>query len=279
MGALLTHWRAGQTARLVAMLHAFNTDTAQSRIGGDDRVHAGFDQCLGNLRSLFVGHVRRDLDRQRHMLAVTQGQFGATGGQISEQLLERVTELQAAQARGVWRADVDGDVAGVGVNLVQADQVIVDRTLDRGVEVLADIDPQYALVFRRSDPRQQVIDTEVVEAHAVDDRLGFRQAEDPWFRVTRLRTRGHGTDFDKAETQLRKAVDGRAVLVQTCRQPYRVRKLQPHDGHRHFRRRLAQQAVEAQTSTRADQIQRQIVGGFRGKFEQQLTGQGVHGRQ
>jgi hypothetical protein len=90
--------------------------------------------------------------------------------------------------------------------------------------------------------------------------------------------RGVMVPISTNQTQLRKTVDGRAVLVQTGRQTHRVREVQAHDGHRHFRRRLAQQAVEAQTPARADQVQGQIVGGFRGKFEQQLTGQGVHGR-
>ncbi|MNS63971.1 hypothetical protein D3C72_970820 [compost metagenome] len=123
-----------------------------------------------------------------------------------------------------------------------------------------------------------MIDTEVVEAHAIDDRLGFRQTEQARLGVARLRTRGDGADFDKTETQLGESVDGRAVLVQTGGQAHRVRELQAHDIHRHFRRGLAQQAVEPKTPARADQVQGQIVGGFRGEFEQQLTGQGVHGR-
>ncbi|MNK96990.1 hypothetical protein D3C87_1173020 [compost metagenome] len=278
VGALVANRCAGQTARLVTMLHAFDAHAAQGGVGGDDRIHTGFDQRLRNLRGFFVGHVRGDLDRQRHVFAVTQRQFRTACGQVGQQLLERIAELQAAQARRVRRADVDRHIAGVGVDLVQADQVIVDRALDRRIEVFANIDTQHALVLGRRHTGQQVIDAEVVEAHAIDDRLGFRQTEQARLRIARLRTRSDGADFDKTETQLRKAVDGRAILVQASRQTHRVRKVQAHDIHRHFCRRLAQQAVEPQTSARADQVQGQIVGSFRGKFEQQLTGQGVHGR-
>ncbi|MNN43621.1 hypothetical protein D3C81_1578670 [compost metagenome] len=104
-------------------------------------------------------------------------QLLAALGQGIEQLLERIAELQAAQARGVRRADVDGDVAGVGVHLVQADQVVIDGTFDRGVEVLADVDAQHTVVARSPHTAKQVIDAQVVEAHAVDDGRGFRQAE------------------------------------------------------------------------------------------------------
>ncbi|MNC41963.1 hypothetical protein D3C75_907570 [compost metagenome] len=156
----------------------------------------------------------------------------ASLGQGIEQLLERVAELQAAQARGVGRADIDRDVAGGGVDLVQADQVVIDGTFDRGIEVLADVDAQHPLVARGAYALEQVINAQVVEAHAVDDGRGFRQAEQPWLGVARLRTRGDSADFDKTEAQLGEAVDGRAVLVQASCQPHRVGEVQAHDRNR-----------------------------------------------
>ncbi|MNZ28088.1 hypothetical protein D3C78_453110 [compost metagenome] len=205
-------------------------------------------------------------------------QLLAAHGQGIEQLLERIAELQAAQARGVWRTDVDRDVTGVGVHLVQADQVVIDGTLHRGVEILADVDAQHAVVTRSPHPAEQVINAQVVEAHAVDDGRCLRQAEQPRLGVARLRARGDGADFDEAEAQLGETVDGRAVLVQAGRQAHRVGEVQAHDRNRQSRRLLAQHAVEAKTATGADQVQGQVVGGFRGKLEQQLAGQGIHGR-
>ena len=164
-------------------------------------------------------------------------------GQGIEQLLERIAELQAAQARGVRRTDVDRDIAGSGVHLVQADQVVVDRALDRGVEVLADVDTQHTAVARRTNTTQQVVDPQVVEAHAVDDCGGLRQAEQPRLGVARLRARRDGADFDETEAQLGKAVDGRAILVQAGGQADRVGEVQAHDRNRQRRRLLAQHAV------------------------------------
>ncbi|MNV89386.1 hypothetical protein D3C71_1836730 [compost metagenome] len=123
-----------------------------------------------------------------------------------------------------------------------------------------------------------MIDAQVVEAHAVDDRRRLRQAEQPGFRITRLWPWRHGTDLDETKTQLGEAVDGRTVLVQASRQAHRVGEVQAHDGHRQRRRLLAQHAIEAETATGTDQVQGQVVGGFRRKLEQQLAGQGIHGR-
>ncbi|MNE02056.1 hypothetical protein D3C80_945190 [compost metagenome] len=279
MRALFPDRRTRQATGLVAMQQALDAFTAEGGVGGDHRVHARFDQGRGDQRGFFIAHVRGDLDCQRHMLAAFGHQLRAALGQGIEQLLERVAELQAAQARGVRRADVDGDVAGLVVDLVEADQVVVHRALDRGVEVLADVDAEDAAVFGCTHTVEQVVDTQVVEAHAVDDRLGFRQAEQARLGVAWLRTRGDGTDLDKTETQLGEAVDGRAVFVQTRRQSDRVGEVQAHDSDRQGGRRLGQQPVEAQAATGADQVQGQVMGSLRGELEQQLAGQGIHGRR
>ncbi|SVJ78053.1 Uncharacterised protein [Klebsiella pneumoniae] len=260
------------------MRQAFHAFAAESGIGRDHRVHPRLDQRRGDQRGLFVGHVRGDLDRQRYPPAMPQRQRFLTLAQCLQQLLERIAELQAAQAGRVRRADVDGDVAGVGVDLVQADQVVVDRALHRGIEVLADVDPQHAAILRRTHPRQQVVDAVVVETHAIDDRVGLRQAEQARPGIARLRSRSDGADLDEAETELAEPVDGVAVLVQARGQPHRVGKLQAQHRDRQTGRLGRQQAVQAQAAAGPDQVDGQFVGGFRGQFEQQLAGQGVHGR-
>jgi hypothetical protein len=62
------------------------------------------------------------------------------GLQRAQQCVEFGRALQLAQVLSVRRRDIDGDVAGQGVGLVEANQVIIDRPLDRGIEVLADVD-------------------------------------------------------------------------------------------------------------------------------------------
>ncbi|MNG97121.1 hypothetical protein D3C79_562190 [compost metagenome] len=123
-----------------------------------------------------------------------------------------------------------------------------------------------------------MINTQVVEAHAVDDRFSLRQAKQAWLGIARLRTRRDGADLDKAEPQLGKTINGRTVLVQAGRQTHGVGELQAHDGDWQRGRGLGQQAVQTQAATGADQVQGQVVGSLRGELEQQLAGQGIHGR-
>jgi len=185
--------------------------------------------------------------------------------------------LQAAQAWSIGRTHVYGDITGVGIHLIQADQVVIDRALYRRVEVLANVDPQNTGVLGRLNPRQQMINPKVVKPHAVDDCLRFRQSENAWLGIAWLRARRHRADLDKSKTQLCKTINGCTVFVQTCGQPDRVRKIEPHDLHWQPCRRLAQQTVEPKTAARTDQVQGQIVRGFRGEFEEQLAGQVIHG--
>ena len=122
-----------------------------------------------------------------------------------------------------------------------------------------------------------MIDPQVVKAHAIDDRLRFRQAKNTRFGIARLWPRSDRADFDKTKTQLREPVDGRPIFIQTCGQTDRVREVEAHHRHRQLGGRLAQQTVEPQTATRTDQVQGQVMRGFRGEFEEQLAGQVIHG--
>src|SRR3546814_14603954 len=111
-------------------------------------------------------------------------------------MLERVAELQAAQARRVRRTDVDGDVACVVIDLVQAEQVVLLGALDRRIEILADVDTEDALEPGGLYPSQQRIYTMVIETHAIDDRLGLGQAEYPWLgEIGRAAYRERGCQY------------------------------------------------------------------------------------
>jgi hypothetical protein len=86
---------------------------------------------IGDGPDLFVVEIGGDLQCHRHVLAVLVGQLLLAGLQLREQVVERLVLLQFAQVLGVRRGNIDGDVAGVVVNLVQADQVVVGRVFDR----------------------------------------------------------------------------------------------------------------------------------------------------
>src|SRR3989338_917033 len=89
MRALLTYRRARQSTCLVSTLQTMHTFTAQRGVGGDHRIHAGFNQRISNFDGFFITHVRGDLDRQRHTLTVLCSQIFLTLTQSFEQLLER----------------------------------------------------------------------------------------------------------------------------------------------------------------------------------------------
>src|SRR5690606_30258817 len=97
--------------------------------------------------------------------------------------------LQLAQAGGIGRGDVDGDVVGQRIDAFHAVQVVAGRVLVGGVLVLADVDAQQAaLAPGPFDVAYQRVHALVVEAQAVDHRLRGRQPEHARLRVARLRT-------------------------------------------------------------------------------------------
>src|SRR6516225_9626096 len=101
----------------------------------------------------------------------------------------------------------------------QAGQVILASALVGGVEVLPDVEAKNAAArgpeLRSAHVGEESIDAVVVEAETIDERFGFRQAEEPRFWIAGLRPRRHSAAFDEAETQSRQPVDMRRVLVQS----------------------------------------------------------------
>ena len=64
----------------------------------------------------------------------------------------------------------------------------------------------------------QVINTEVIKAHAVDQPFGFHQSEQARLVISRLRARGDGTDFNGAKAHRAQGINALAIFVQTGRQ-------------------------------------------------------------
>ena len=101
----------------------------------------------------------------------------------AQQRVQRLVALQAAQVLGVGAGDVDRDVVGVRVNAVQADQVVVGGVFNGRGGVFADVQAQQqgrALALaqgRALHVGNKGIQPVVVEAQAVDQRVGLGQAE------------------------------------------------------------------------------------------------------
>ena len=82
--------------------------------------------------------------------------------------------LQLAQTRGVRRGDIHSHVIRMRVDLAQAGHVVVVPPARGRIEVLADADAANSAVARLREPRDQMIDALVVEAHAIDQRAAAR---------------------------------------------------------------------------------------------------------
>jgi hypothetical protein len=97
---------------------------------------------------LYVVEIRRDFQRHRHVFAMFFSELFLPRLELREQIVQRIVLLQLAQILGIGRGNVDRDIAGVVVDLLQADQIIVGCIFDRGRGVLADIDAENAPFFR-----------------------------------------------------------------------------------------------------------------------------------
>src|SRR3546814_2109692 len=87
--------------------------------------------------------------------------------QGADQPAQRLLFLQFAQAGGVGRGNVDGDVVGRGIDVFEAEQVVGRGQLVGRVLVLADVDAQQTVAAARpADVAQQRVDAVVrLEEH------------------------------------------------------------------------------------------------------------------
>ncbi len=81
----------------------------------------------------------RDLQRERHQLAVQVGEALLLVLQRGEQRVEFARALQLAQVLRVRRRDVDRHVARERIHAFEAVQIVFGGALDRRVGVLADV--------------------------------------------------------------------------------------------------------------------------------------------
>ena len=144
--------------------------------------------------------------------------------------------LQFPQARGVRGGDIDGDVIGLRIDLAHAENVILRRSIDGRVGVLADADPADSPIAGAFEASDEVVDPLVVEAHPVHERDALRGPKHARPRVAGLRPRRHRAELDVAESQGPEGVEIIAVLVEAGGQAQRMRKAQARAGDRERRR-------------------------------------------
>ncbi len=108
----------------------------------------------------------------------------------------------------------------------ETDEVIVDGAIDRRIGVLADVEPDDEAIERGAviapcpfEVRDELFESDVVEAEAVDQGLGARQAEQPRARVAGLRPRRHRSELDEAEPEPRQRRQMGGILVEAGCEP------------------------------------------------------------
>ncbi len=94
-------------------------------IRGDHAVDPRGTHFLREHDDLFAAQVRRYLDQQRHTLAKALLQKHALLEQRAENAPQPVARLQFAQTLGVGRGDIHRNVAGKGVDLAQAGNIVI----------------------------------------------------------------------------------------------------------------------------------------------------------
>ena len=123
------------------MGQSFHRAVIQRGIGGDDSVDGIFDQDLGDGLHLLRIQIRGDLHQQRYIASMPFPEQSLLLLQRPDQAGKDLLLLQFPQPRGIGGGDVQCDVAGEGIDLAHAVQVVLHSLFHRGVEILADIDP------------------------------------------------------------------------------------------------------------------------------------------
>ena len=248
------------------------------RVGRDHAVDAVAHERCSNQPNLRLVEVGRDLHEHRYHAAVPRRQRCLALLQRREQHVQRCVVLQGAQVLSVRAGDVDGDIVGVRVHTVQAQQVVVGGAFDRRARVLADVEAEHAALAAKTGTlhvRQEGVQPVVVEAQPVDQCPRFRQPVHARLGIARLRLRRHGADLDETETHRTQSVDAAAILVQAGRQSDAVRKPQPGHRDRVIDACLRHDAHQRRMLNACQRAQRQVMGLFGIEPEQERAGQGV----
>ena len=63
-------------------------------------------------------------------------------------MIQLLSVLQLTKVRGVGRRNVDYDVTGIAIGLVQANQVVVNGVFYGRIKIFSDVDTEYPAVIR-----------------------------------------------------------------------------------------------------------------------------------
>ena len=287
MVAFLQHGCAAEPAGFFGVGHALHGFAADGGIGRNHPQLAGVAavgvaaiaaQRGGNQVNLVLLQVRSDLDEQRLVLAMLLRKRRAALHQRIEQGIQRFVALQRAQVLGVGAADVYRHIVRPRIDAIQAGQVVIRRLLDRRAGILADVQTQQAAAVGGAGTlhiAHKGIQTLVVEAETVDQRIGLGQAENTRLGVARLTLGRNCSDLDRTEAHGFPRCDAARVLVQTGGQADAVGKAQTAQRYRIVHEGLCVSAAQQRVLGLGQHVDGGFVGGFCIQTEQDGAGQGV----
>ena len=259
---------AGEAARFVAVGKALDPVARDGCVGGDHGVDAEFEERVDAAQDFIVLKIRRELDGDGHVFAASGVLELLTAGRdAGDESVELACALKLPKVLRVGRGNVDGNVVGVIVDLVETRLIVGERVLDGRGGVLADVDAENAAAQTEGVAAAEVlydlVAAFVVEAHAVDDGLGRNDAKASGLRIAGLCERRDRADFNVAEAQGAEGVDAYAVFVHAGGKADRIGKAQPHQLDRILVGHVRQELVKPEVRGPVEAGHGDVVGGFR----------------
>lgn len=136
---------AGEAARFGCVGKPLNPVARDGGVGGDHGVDAECDERVDAAQDFVVFQVRSELDGDGHVFAAPRVLELLTAGRDpGDEIVELAGVLKLAKVLRVGRRNVDGNVVGVIVDLVEALLIVGERVLDGRDGVLSDVDAENA---------------------------------------------------------------------------------------------------------------------------------------
>ncbi|MPN00679.1 hypothetical protein SDC9_147875 [bioreactor metagenome] len=159
------------------------------------------------------------------------------------------------------------------IHALQADQIVAGGFFDGCDSVLADVQAQQHGLALRAGPRLLHVADErvqpfVVEAQAIDQRVGLGQTEHARLGVARLRLGGDGAHLHKTKSHGGQAVNDACILVQARRHAHAIREVQTRKLDRVIHRRLAPRPLQRRALALRQHVHGEFMGLFRVHVEE-----------
>lgn len=281
LGGELGLGRSREAALLVGMAVALDCFSLDSGVGRDEGVESSFAEDGGEFLDVTLRQIGSDLEGDGHAATGLRGELLALRLQGFEEARGGLSGLQVAQAWGVGRGQIDRDVVRHGIGGPKGDEVVVGGLFIGRDLVLSDVEPHGPLkTLPLAHVGNSFVDSGIIEAHSVDQRLVLGKAEEAGLGIAGLGPGSDGADLDEREPKAAEGVDGVAFLIKSSRESDRVGEGQPHAldwlrGGEFGRKRSKKVGLLGSTKS----TQREVVRGLGIKLEEEGLEEGVGGSE